>query len=179
MRFKSFFPGFKGVVYITLKWPLQTVYEPFFSSTFCNNYTDRCRIKSSSLARSCEKRGKKKSSSPSTCTTFLLPFSVSAGREVTERAEVRMKTTKDVFPKARGHGCVENCRKGHNRELWRITGFFSPKMEKSDSSIPGAQLRPKNTKMKSTKDTKDNGLTSSVSWFSPQGETRDKITSWQ
>lgn len=96
---------------------------------------------------------------PSTWTTFLLPFSTSAGREVTERAEVRMKTTKEVFPKARRRGCFKNCSKGTQQRIQVFTGL--PKMEKPDSNIPGVHTSPKNTRVKSTKDTKVNSLTSS------------------
>ncbi len=89
-----------------------------------------------------------KLSLPSTCTTFLLPFSTSEGREVTERAEVRMKTIK-----ARSFGCFENCPRGHNRESW-LSG--EEKMRKTDSCLPREQSRLKNTNFRSTKDTKDN-----------------------
>lgn len=62
--------------------------------------------------------------SPSTCTTFLLPFSMSMGREVPERAEARMKTTKNIFPEARGRGSLEKGGNGNKNktEMYHIEG---------------------------------------------------------
>ena len=40
---------------------------------------------------------------------------MSVGREVTERAEVRIKTTHDIFPMVRGLDHFENCRNEKKR----------------------------------------------------------------